>query len=173
MPVNQHTLLVLSVLLLALVSTRLDALEFDKTQPIEIESRQVVHHRNQSKTVYEGDVTLQQGSLEVTADNLTLTNKGDQVTHIRATGLPARFWQRSTASDDDPVTGHAKAIEYDLDKRTLSFVGDATLIQKTGSIHSDRISYNLDSEVAVAEPLDAEKGRVRAILNLNTLKDGQ
>lgn len=127
------------------------ALPDDRDQPIRIESDRAERDGRQGVTIYEGDVKLSQGSLQISAERLTVhTDTDNQVVEVLAEGSPAHFEQQPEA-DDEPVTAQASRIHYHVADEQLELVTNARLEQGATTMSGNRIDYDMVQEVMKAE----------------------
>jgi lipopolysaccharide export system protein LptA len=131
----------LFVLAIGTGSEQSRALSSDKDQPIELEADGVELDEGRGVSVYRGNVVLNQGTMRLNADRLTVTHTGTRPTKIVAEGRPVRFRQLPDDSKEF-VYGRAQRAEYSVDSEELVLIGDARLEQGKDSFQSDRIVYN-------------------------------
>ena len=118
------------------------ALSTDSDQPISILADRAEHDDATRMTIYRGNVVIDQGSLHITGDTVTINfDAHDEVTKITTLGAPAHFRQ---LPDDD--TGHRKAwarqMEYFPEQDLIMLSGEA-LYEKDGSrVQADRLVYD-------------------------------
>ncbi|NVZ09918.1 lipopolysaccharide transport periplasmic protein LptA [Allochromatium humboldtianum] len=118
------------------------ALEEDSRQPIYIEADEVEFNEADSTSVYVGNVQVEQGSMRLLADHVTVYHREDrQPRLIIALGQPASYKQ---LLDDDQgeVQAFAKRMEYDADKDELVLIGEGLLIQGEDRLTGERILYD-------------------------------
>jgi lipopolysaccharide export system protein LptA len=156
----------LGILLLLLLTVAAHALESDRQQPIELTADSVDIDEGQGLSVYRGDVDLQQGSMRVLADVVTVYMQGRKPSKIVAEGRPVKFRQQS---ERGPVRGEARRVEYAVDSENLVLIGDALLVQDQDSMRSDRIVY--DRERAVVKAGAAADGRERVRISIEAPQD--
>lgn len=127
------------------------ALPSDKEQPIHISANSAKLDRKQRTATYSGDVTLKQGSLEISADQITIhTNIDDRVEKMEARGQPARY-QQQPAENQATITAQANSIRYTLVDEHLLLLENAFLEQQNGaSISGNRIDYDIRKEIMKA-----------------------
>ena len=70
------------------------ALPDDRDQPIRIEADEALRDEKQGFTRYEGHVRMDQGSLHIEADQITIYHDDKEADRILATGSPARLQQQ-------------------------------------------------------------------------------
>jgi len=131
-----------SALALALMADPAWALKDDNTQPMRIEADQVELDEAKSTSVYVGQVQVNQGSMRLTADHVTVYHHEDRrVKHIIALGQPATYKQLLDG-DQGEVQAFAKRMDYDAAKDELVLTEEALLIQGADRLSSERIVYD-------------------------------
>lgn len=119
--------------------------------------------------IYEGNVTISQGSLEISADRVKVSaslGKGNEV--FEATGTPASYSQ--TLADGTTVVAKANSIIYEKSTRTISLKGNAELLQNAFSIKSDSIVYDMEKEQWQAQKESDSKQQVVTVFDGETMK---
>jgi|SRR5690554_2936474 lipopolysaccharide transport periplasmic protein LptA len=131
--------------------TAAHALPSDKEQPIHISANSAQLDRKQRTATYTGDVKLKQGTLEISADRITIhTNNNDKVEKMEAHGSPARY-QQKPAENQATITAQANSIRYTLTNEHLLLLENAFLEQENGaSISGNRIDYDIRKEIMKA-----------------------
>lgn len=118
------------------------ALKEDAKQPIFIEADDVEVRESDSTSVYVGNVQVDQGSMRLLADHVTVYHREDrQPRLIIALGSPAKYKQQLD-DDEGEVQAFAKRMEYDADKDELTLIGDGLLIQGADRLTGERIVYD-------------------------------
>lgn len=121
------------------------ALDSDKKQPIKISANSAERDEKRSITRYQGDVYMSQGSLKITAEEVVISNKGNSVVSITATGQPARF-QQQPKKGEDPVIASASTVIYHLQKAQIQLDGGARIVQAGRSVSGDVIDYYIEKQ---------------------------
>ena len=137
------------------------ALPEDADQPIHIRADNAEIDQEQQLVIYRGAVQVDQGTLRVNADKMTVEYADQKVVRITATGNPAHYQQQIEA-DEDQVKARSSTIIYHTQEERLDLVGDAYLFQEGNEITGDLIKYDI-----VAGKVDAQsdsEGPVRMIL---------
>jgi lipopolysaccharide export system protein LptA len=132
----------LAMLLAGTLAAPAWALKEDAKQPVLIEADDVEVREADSTSVYVGHVQVDQGSMRLLADHVTVYHRPDrQPRLIIALGGPAKYKQ---LLDDNrgEAQAFAKRMEYDADKDELVLIGDALLIQGTDRLTGERIVYD-------------------------------
>jgi lipopolysaccharide export system protein LptA len=137
------------------------ALEGDQEQPLLIESDSVELDGVQDISVYTGNVQIDQGSMRILADQVTVNHKEDRRPRfIVAVGNPVRYRQAVEGEKGD-VQAHAERMEYDADKDELTLIGHAELTQTADRFASDRIVYDRARSQVKAGTSAQGSGRVQ------------
>lgn len=137
------------------------ALPDDADQPIHIRADNAEIDQEQGLVIYRGQVQVDQGTLRVTADEMTVEYEEQKVVRITAKGAPARY-QQQIESEEDTVRAHSSTIVYHTQKERVDLLGNAFLTQEGNEITGDLIEYDI-----VAGKVDAtstQQGPVRMIL---------
>jgi len=118
------------------------ALPEDAEQPIHIRADNAEIDQQAGRVVYRGAVQVDQGTLRVTADEMTVEYKNEKVVRIIATGTPAHYRQRIEA-DAGEVLANASTIIYYTQEERLDLKGNAHLDQQGNTIDGDFIRYDI------------------------------
>jgi lipopolysaccharide export system protein LptA len=145
---------------LALAARPVFALKDDETQPMLIEADQVELDEAKSTSVYIGNVQVDQGTMRLLADHVTVVHRPDRrVKTVVALGAPVKYKQ-VLDGDQGEVHAFAKRMDFDADKNELTLIDDALLIQGEDRISSNRIVYDR----ARSRMLAGGTGRVKITL---------
>ncbi|UZJ44819.1 lipopolysaccharide transport periplasmic protein LptA [Marinimicrobium sp. C6131] len=157
--------LALLTLLGALLAPAVAALPDDQQQPIYIESDRAERDGQKGIMLYEGDVRLRQGSLNIRAERLVVhTDTNQQVQRVVAEGTPAHFEQQPDV-DDQPVAAQAHTIRYDVASEHLELLTNARIEQGSATMSGNRIDYDMASEILKAEgDTDTDRPRIEMVL---------
>ena len=123
-------------------ATPVRALSTDSDQPIAIVADRAEHDNSKRVTIYRGNVVIDQGSLHIAGDTVTIHfDDRDEVAKMVANGAPAHFRQLS-----DGETGHRKAwakrMEYFPAQDLIVLFGDARYQKEGNDIRADRLVYD-------------------------------
>jgi lipopolysaccharide export system protein LptA len=160
---------ILSALFLLPISIA-HALKTDRNQPIKIEADHVEIFEKTETSHYRGNVLMVQGSLKITADDVTVYLKDGVLHQVTILGNPAYFEQIPDGKKD-MVKSRAKHMEYYAREQRLLLKQDAEVVQGPNQFRGDQIEYdtltstvrankdeNSDSRVhAIIQPAEAEK----------------
>jgi len=145
--------------LLLFWTTAVPALEADREQPIQVAADAVDIDEATGVSVYQGDVQVDQGSIRIRADKVTVTQRNGAPGLVVAEGKPVTF-QQQPEGKQGLVKGRALRTEYNMDSELLVMIGDALLIQGEDTFKSDRIVYDRAKSVVKAGASASGKERV-------------
>jgi len=140
------------------------SLSSDKDQAIKIEADQLEIRDKENISFYRGNVRLQQGSLLIKADNLTLKlDEQKKVDKITMQGKPASYQQK--AEDGPLMKGFASEMQYSSNNSTMLLLGQAKIISGSDVIESHRIMINTQTNAIQAGDANADsKNRVHMLI---------
>jgi lipopolysaccharide export system protein LptA len=162
----RQPLAVLCALLLGAWGPGVGAVPGDQDQPIEIEADGVELDDGRQVSVYSGNVEVQQGTMRLWADQVTVQHKASrQPARIVAVGRPVRFRQETRSADHKEVKARALRMEYDVDSEEILLIDQAVLTQGKDSFSSDRILY--DRNQAVVKAGASAQGRERVRISID------
>ncbi len=135
------------------------ALSTDRRQPIHLEADTADIDDRSGLSVYRGNVTLDQGSLHITANELRVHLKDGEIDRIYASGRPATFRQRPDGKDQD-VEGEALRMEYHAAQDRLILLERAQVRQGGDSFASERIVYDIATDQVQAGAGGSDRVRI-------------
>jgi lipopolysaccharide export system protein LptA len=143
MPAAEHHMRRLPALLLLCLPALAYGLASDRDQPVTIEADRATLKEKEGISIYQGNVYLNQGSLKLHGDTLTVYTKDDHIEKAVLNGAPATFLQRPDGQDVDQ---HAEAqrMEYQASGGFLILTGAARVWQTDGKeFRSEKIVYDI------------------------------
>ena len=143
------------------------ALPEDSQQPIHIHSDSAELDQNKSIAVYHGSVQMEQGTMKVTGDTMTVELKDQLVVRIIAEGDPAHY-QQQVKPNESVVYARAKKIVYFTQEERVELTGDAFLTQDKNEFTGELIKYNVREGKVDAQANG--QGHVQMILQPAALK---
>ncbi len=158
-----------AILLWLMIPTFVFALETDKSSPILIEANQVDMAEKTGISTYTGNVTLQQGSIKISADSIVVYTQNKKLQRIIATGNPAYFSQQPDHSSE-PVQASAKHVEYAATTGMLILLDNAKMQQGANSFSSNKIEYDTVNDILSASSAKQGKQRVKAVIQPDTFQ---
>lgn len=151
-------------LLLLLVPGLASSLPDDRDQPIHIAADKAVRDEKQGFTVYSGDVQMNQGSMHIEADKLTIFHIEEEADKIVAEGSPAKLRQRPDL-EKGPVHARANIIEYYKQAQKVHLKTDARIEQDGAIVAGDSIDYFIAEQLVKADSDQAREGnRVQVVI---------
>ncbi len=158
-PGNQRPAALALLLALLLCAGHALALSTDKDQPIEVEADGMEIDESKGVTIYYGNVEMQQGSIRLKADKVTIYQNDDESDRLEAEGNPVRFRQRPDGKQED-VRGTARRVKYHINSELLYLIGNAKLFPGDGhKLESERITYDRVRAVMKAGAAVAKSGK--------------
>jgi lipopolysaccharide export system protein LptA len=140
----------LSALLLLCLPVLAYGLAADRDQPITIEADRATFKEKESISIYQGNVYLNQGTLKLHGDTMTVYTKDDHIEKAVLTGDPATFLQRPDGQDIDQHA-EARRMEYHAADGLLTLTGAARVWQTDGKeLRSEKIIYDINTNTANA-----------------------
>lgn len=152
-----------ALLLLALLTwAPLWALDADRDQPIEVEADSLEVREQENISIYQGNVKLKQGSLEISSDRLVIhfNDNGDLVL-MEMTGNPARL--RQLDNEQREMRGQARQINYLESESLLELIEEARFTHAGDTIESNLIRINTEDNSIQAGSSDADE-RVKMLI---------
>lgn len=158
-----------------LASTPARAERADREKPIAIEAARISVDDVKKVQIFEGSVVLTQGTLNLRADRIVVTQDDDGFQKGVATGGPgglARFRQKREGKEEY-IEGEGERIEHDARNEKTEFFIRAWVKSGGDEVKGNYISYDsltekylVTSGVAAdgKTPTKVEGGRVRAII---------
>ncbi|MFT4764710.1 MAG: lipopolysaccharide export system protein LptA [Oleispira sp.] len=163
----------LSVILMLFTSSIALSLESDANAEITIQSDRAEFDRKTGTAVYVGRVILEQGTLLINADKITLSSDTQQrLTKAVAEGTPALF-QQLMEGDKGLTKAQGHLITYMTQDKTVSLLKEAVLDQEGSSFSGNLIIYDIVNENVKAKGQtesqtvpenDQPSGRIKMII---------
>lgn len=140
---NVKTTNVLMMMGMMAMTTVSWALPSDANQPIRLLADRATYVERTGVTTYSGNVSIEQGTLKITADNivLNLDNKRSIKSAV-ATGRPATM-QQVVTQEKGLAKGQANKIDYSAATGIVTLTGNAKLTQAGASFAGNTIRYSL------------------------------
>ncbi|KVX03002.1 lipopolysaccharide transport periplasmic protein LptA [Shewanella frigidimarina] len=149
--------------ILCILSLPATAKQGDLKQELKIASVSQSADIKNNQIVFNGPVTIVQGTININADQLrAFTPENSTSKRLIATGTPATFSQEL---DDGKIgTASADEISYDLATTTLTLTGNAKLDQSGSQVTGNKIKYNISAQELIAESTGTGQDRVITII---------
>lgn len=138
------------------------ALATDSDQPISVEADSLEIREQENISIYQGNVSFVQGSLEIKSDRLVIHfNEARELVLMEMTGAPARF--RQLDDDQQELLGQAKQINYTESESLLELRDDARFSHAGDTIESNMIRINTEDNSIQAGSSDPDQ-RVKMLI---------
>ncbi|MDV3237735.1 MAG: lipopolysaccharide transport periplasmic protein LptA [Gammaproteobacteria bacterium] len=139
---HPSTVSIVPLLLTVLFPASAVALSSDRQQPMHIEADRADLDDQKGISVYRGNVVITQGTLRLTADELTVYTRDGEVTKAFSTGAPATYRQRPDGKDQD-VEAQSLRMEYYAGEEKIILLQKAEVKQAGDTFRSDKIIYDI------------------------------
>lgn len=157
-------------LLLGLAAPLAHAEKADRDKPIQITADRGFLDQLKGVTEWDGSVVIIQGTLQMHADHVRVTQdaQGNQV--MVATGKLVTFRQKADDTGDHKVVwieGQANRVDYNTTDHTAILTANARVKKGDDLLIGDVITYNTETQIYQSRgggSNSANKGRVTAIL---------
>lgn len=151
-----------TLLLALLMSPPLWALGSDGEQPISVEADSLEVREKENISIYQGNVSLTQGSLEISSERLVIHfNQANDLVLMEMTGSPARF--RQLDDEQREMLGQARRINYRNSESILELIEDARFSHAGDTIESKLIKINTEDNNIQAGSSDTDE-RVKMLI---------
>lgn len=145
----RHAIALPLCLLCAGLSGQAIALSSDRDQPMYVEADRADIDEKRGVSVYRGNVKITQGTLVLTAAELTVHSKDGDVVKAIAVGQPATYRQRPDGKEQD-IEAEALRMEYFATEEKIILIDKAEVRQAGDTFRSDRINYDIAKDVVNA-----------------------
>ena len=155
---------ILSILFLLLTVTSLFALKDDVEKPVHIDADSVLFNKSKGLAVYEGNVSIIQGTLKIKAQRIEINAPNNEIERITANGKPVSFQQKM--DDGKLAKGSANKLLFLVKDKRLFMDGNAVIAQNDDKFSSNHIEYSTQTGELKAGKNNknpASKGRVKVI----------
>lgn len=125
------------------------AIDSDRQAPIEIQADSAKISEAKQTAIYTGNVELNQGTLKITCDQLTVFNSPTGVERVEARGTPAAYSQKMDA-EKPRLDAAAGKIIYLPAKSRIRLEGSAKIKQGGNVFEGQLIEYDLAQQVLMA-----------------------
>ena len=141
----------------------------DRDKPVNLEANRVTIDDARRTALFEGNVVLTQGTLEIRGDRMEVRQDKEGFQYGITWGGPAHFRQKREGYDEY-IEGWAERIEYDGRAESMQMFNRAQLKRGQDEVRGNYISYDAKSEFfqvtggAKDAASGSPEGRVRAVI---------
>lgn len=165
---GRRVAIVLAAALASMSGFSAKAEKADREKPTQVEANRMTSDEAQRISIFEGNVVLTKGTLELKAQRVVVRQDTDGFQYASATGDPVHLRQRSDprgAQEGVWIEGEAGRIEIDGRNERIELHGDARVTRDKDEVRGNTIVYDQRSEFfSVSSPQDAPGSRVRAVI---------
>lgn len=154
----------------SLIGNPASAERADREKPVNLEADRVDLDDAKKEAVFEGNVSLTQGTLLIKADKIIVKQDADGFQYGIAFGKPAYFRQKREGFDEY-IEGYGERLEYDGKADKMQMFTNARIQRGGDEVRGDYISYNAVTEFfqvigggKSAASAGNPQGRVRAVI---------
>jgi lipopolysaccharide export system protein LptA len=145
------------------------ALPADSDQPIQISADAGTVNESEGISTYSGNVTIDQGSMHISADEVEVIAVDSEVIQIiaRTSKDSTRLarYKHQPANTDTPVLAEARLITYMVQEERLHLSGQAVLKQMRDSFSGDLLFYDVNRGIVDLKSGSAAGDRIKMIIN--------
>ncbi|MCP4433159.1 MAG: lipopolysaccharide transport periplasmic protein LptA [Gammaproteobacteria bacterium] len=168
---KQYYYAVLSGFMGLAMSLNTAAIDGDRDQPIQVEADTLEIRDDENISIYSGNVSLIQGSMQIRSDRLVIHfNDENELLLLEMTGNPATF--RQLSNDNKEMFGQADKLDYHEPKSLLILSGSARFDNNGDTIEGSSIRINTISDYIEASSSKPDE-RVRVVIQPKLKKGGQ
>ncbi len=147
------------------------ALPEDREQPIRITADQALRDEKQGFTVYSGNVKMDQGTLHIDADKITIFHAEEEADRILAEGSPAHL-QQQPEPEKPLVHAEARIIEYFKAEDRVQLRQAARIEQDGSIVTGDTIDYFITEQLVRADSDQADtESRVEVVIPAQAIQE--
>ncbi len=153
---------VVCIVISTIIVTPSHALKDDIEKPVHINADSVLFNKSKGLAVYEGNVTIVQGTLDIRAAKIEINAPNNEISNIIANGSPVSFQQKM--DDGKLAKGSANKVVYQVKEKRIVLDGNASISQDSDIFTSNHIEYSMrNGELKAGDKKTPGKSRVRAI----------
>lgn len=125
------------------------ALPGDSAQEIELTADTQVIDRERGVAIYEGNVHIVRGGMDIRGDELVLEFENDELVGATMRGAPVRF-QQAHEGGRPATEAEARELVYDVQGGEVRLRGGVRVRQAGNEFASEDLRYDVESERVVA-----------------------
>lgn len=146
------------------------SLASDHEQEIIIEADTAEYREPEGVTIYQGNVSVAQGTILLQSDRITVHTEAGQTTRLIAEGSPANYMQTINL-DEDKVIASSNHMEYLTIEGVLTLTEEARLTQQGTTLSGNQIIYDVQQHVLTASSQgESNNERVRVTIPPATIR---
>lgn len=99
-------------------------------------------------SIYRGNVSIIQGTIKLTGENVIITRKNNEIIDIKVDGNPAHYLQDENT--ENRVHAISQHMKFTASTNRLVLTVDASLEQSSQTVVSQRIVYDTQNKIIIA-----------------------
>ena len=162
---NRTVIISLFTLLLALFGVTVNGEQDDLT----IESQFITYKQEAKHTMFEGDVAVKRGEIEIFADLVEHHWESDDGEYIVAKGSPVRF-THTVHDKDKEIRGSSSELIYRFEAQEVWLNENVKIEDNRTTLRTSQAVYNIQSAElrTISKPPESEGGeRQKATISIN------
>lgn len=120
----------------------------EPVEKIQINADHMQMNLESGKSIYRGHVKISQGSLQLTGDEVTLEQQGDEIDRLTVTGKPARY--KHVTEQGQSIEAESEHMVYSASQNKLIMTINARLQQPDHQLSSQKITYDTKKGIVIA-----------------------
>lgn len=136
-----------TLMLLALLNP-LTSFSISDEKEIQIQADTMKFDLETGSSIYKGNVSIVQGTIKLTGENVIITRKNNEILDIKVDGDPAHYLQDENT--DNKVHAISQHMKYTAQTHRLVLTVNASLEQSNQTVVSQRIVYDTQNKIIIA-----------------------
>ncbi|MDH5711824.1 MAG: lipopolysaccharide transport periplasmic protein LptA [Gammaproteobacteria bacterium] len=146
--INRTSPLLYALALLFLPASTAFSAGDDSSEAIRIQAHYMRFDLETGSSIYEGEVTINQGGISLSGDKVAIQRLNDKIQQIEIDGQPARYIQDEHT--ENKIYATSQHMQYLANQNRLIMTVDARLEQPDHTIESQRIVYDTQNKIVIA-----------------------
>jgi len=135
------------LMLLALLNP-LPTFSITDEKEVQIQADYMKFDLETGSSIYKGNVSIIQGTIKLTGENVIITRKNNEILDIKVDGNPAHYLQDENT--DNKVHAISEHMKYTAKTHRLVLTVNASLEQSSQTVVSQRIVYDTQNKIIIA-----------------------
>ena len=136
-----------TLMLLALLNPQ-SSFSITDEKEVKIQADHMKFDLETGSSTYSGNVSIVQGTIKLTGENVIITRKNNEIHDIKVEGKPAHYLQDENT--DNKIHAISQHMKYTAQTHRLVLTVNASLEQSSQTVVSQRIVYDTQNKVIIA-----------------------
>ena len=136
-----------TLMLLALLNPQ-SSFSISDEKEVQIQADYMKFDLETGSSIYKGNVSIIQGTIKLTGENVIITRKNNEILDIKVDGNPAHYLQDENT--DNKVHAISQHMKYTAQTHRLVLTVNASLEQSNQTVVSQRIVYDTKNKIIIA-----------------------